>query len=111
MKKLKLFIIICFIIILILFIACEKSSDVKSDLDKYEEAISDFTKAIELNQEYAYAYNNRGYAYYNLGKNEEAISDLTKAIELNPDFELAKKNLKILKDYIEESKKYINKLK
>ena len=64
---------------------------------------------IEFNPENIYTYYNRGATYNDLGKYEEAISDYTKAIELNPDFELAKKNLKIIKDKIEESKKHKNK--
>ncbi|MBK7987037.1 MAG: tetratricopeptide repeat protein [Ignavibacteria bacterium] len=47
-------------------------------------AIADYTKAIELNPQFAAAYTNRGYAKNNLGDKEGAIADYTKAIELNP---------------------------
>ncbi|MBE0570634.1 MAG: tetratricopeptide repeat protein [Ignavibacteriaceae bacterium] len=53
---------------------------------KYEQAISEYIKAIEINPDYADAYNNRGVSYYNLGKNENAISDYTRAINLNPKY-------------------------
>jgi tetratricopeptide (TPR) repeat protein len=51
---------------------------------KLTEAISDCTKAIELNPKSAVAYCNRANAYSKLGKLSEAISDCTKAIELDP---------------------------
>ncbi|GAF91447.1 unnamed protein product, partial [marine sediment metagenome] len=53
---------------------------------QYTQAISDYTRAIELNPKYALAYNNRGLAYGNLGQYSKAISDFTRAIELNPKY-------------------------
>ena len=47
----------------------------KSELKQYKEAIADYTEAIKLNPEYAQAYNNRGFAYRELGKKEEADAD------------------------------------
>ncbi len=55
-----------------------------SDLKKYEEALADYTEAIELDPKYVNAYDFRGNAYKAVGKNEEAIADYTKAIELAP---------------------------
>jgi len=54
-----------------------------TDLDK---KIEYYTKAIELNPEYAEAYCNRGFAYDNKGEYDRAIEDYNKAIELNPEF-------------------------
>jgi len=51
---------------------------------QYDEAISDFSKAIEINPRYAQAYLNRGTAYHRIGQYEQAISDLNNAIEINP---------------------------
>ncbi len=48
----------------------------------YDQAISEYTKVIELNPTDA-AYNNRGNAYSNKGNLPQAISDYTKAIEIN----------------------------
>ncbi len=45
-----------------------------------------YTKAIELNPDYAAAFNNRGNAYQKLGKRNEAISDYSQTIYLQPDF-------------------------
>ena len=51
---------------------------------KYSEAIECYTQALELNQNYAAAYTNRGTAYQKLNDHELAIADYTKVIELNP---------------------------
>ncbi len=51
----------------------------------YDEAISDFTKAIEINPEYAECYTNRGIAYAEKRLYDLAISDFNKALEINPE--------------------------
>ena len=53
---------------------------------QYDRAISDFTKAIEIDPRYAEAYNNRGIAYGKKGQYDRAISDYTKALKINPMF-------------------------
>ena len=47
-------------------------------------AISDYTKAIEIDPNYANAYNNRAILYEDLGDSYGAISDLSNAIKINP---------------------------
>jgi|GEM_PF-5149506 len=51
----------------------------------YDQAIADYTQAINLSPNYAMAYNNRGWAYYLKGDLDQAIKDTTKAIQLDPD--------------------------
>jgi len=51
---------------------------------EYDQAISDFDKAIEINPRYITAYNNRGVIYRLKGQYDKAISDFNKAIEMNP---------------------------
>jgi len=55
------------------------------DSGKYQQAIDEFTKVVELIPYYANAYFTRGLAYYKLDKHLKAIEDYTKAIELNLD--------------------------
>lgn len=56
-----------------------------AELKQYEEAIDDYTKAIELEildpEKRAYVYYNRGNAQIMLDQHQEAIEDYTQAIE------------------------------
>lgn len=51
---------------------------------RYDQAISDLNKALEIKPRFGAAYFNRGLAYRHKGLYDQAISDLNKAIELNP---------------------------
>jgi tetratricopeptide (TPR) repeat protein len=51
---------------------------------QYDQAISDFNRAIEINPRYNKAYNNRGIVYRLRGQYNQAISDFNKAIATNP---------------------------
>ena len=53
---------------------------------KWDEAIAEFNKAIEINPKYAKPYDNRGGVYFNIGDYGNAISDSSKAIEINPNY-------------------------
>jgi len=53
-------------------------------LEKYEEAVKDYTKAIELKPDDADTYYGRGLTYNYLGNYYYSIQDWEKAIELNP---------------------------
>ena len=55
----------------------------------YQEAIEDFTKAIESRSEDAFLYNNRGLAYFKAKKYDKALSDFSKAIQLKPNYAVA----------------------
>jgi tetratricopeptide (TPR) repeat protein/ABC-type oligopeptide transport system ATPase subunit len=57
---------------------------VYSNLGKSDQAIENYSKAIEVDQIYVNAYNNRGVEYSKLGQSDKAVSDYCKAIELNP---------------------------
>jgi len=51
---------------------------------QFHQAISAYTKALELNPTYHEAYNHRGIANRNIEQYDQAISDYNKAIELSP---------------------------
>nr|NCR82312.1 serine protease [Microcystis aeruginosa K13-10] len=70
---------------------------------KYELALSDWNKAIELNPNYAMAYYNRGVLYDDQKKYELALADWNKAIELNRNFTEAYNNRGVL---YQNQKKY-----
>jgi tetratricopeptide (TPR) repeat protein len=53
--------------------------------EKYEQAIADFTQAIELDADFAAAYSNRCLVYLQLGDYTKAADDCTTSLQLNPD--------------------------
>ena len=56
------------------------------------QAITDYTYAISLNQNFAEAYNNRAYTYMMQNDYVNAIPDLNKAIEIRPNYINALRN-------------------
>ena len=60
-------------------------------MGREEEAIKDYTKAVDINPQYEFAHVNRGKYYYkflanvlkNLGRNEQAIKYDVKTIVIN----------------------------
>jgi tetratricopeptide (TPR) repeat protein len=59
---------------------------------EYDQAISDYNKALELKPNYADAYNNRGIAHDDKGEYDQAISDYDMALKINPTYTLAQEN-------------------
>jgi tetratricopeptide (TPR) repeat protein len=56
----------------------------KAIAGKYQDAIADFGKVIELKPDHANAWFNRGEILYDLGQIDQAIKDYTESIRLNP---------------------------
>ncbi len=54
------------------------------DKGDYDKAIIDFTRAVELNRNYADGFYNRGNVYQKQGVYDKAILDYTAAIMINP---------------------------
>jgi tetratricopeptide (TPR) repeat protein len=55
------------------------------ELGEFDRAIKQYNRAIEINPDYAKAYNNRGLVYFVKGEFERAILDYSKAIKIDPD--------------------------
>ena len=51
---------------------------------KYEKAVEEFKKAIELKPDYGDAYHNLANVYHQIGKDDLALENYQKALELNP---------------------------
>ena len=62
------------------------------EMSDYINALSDYTKAIQLNPKYDKAFNNRGNLYMKSNKSAEALKDYSFSISLRPDFYGAYKN-------------------
>lgn len=52
--------------------------------EEFDEAISNFSKAIEIRQDYMAAYHGRGLAYHRKGDLDNAFTDYSHAIRLKP---------------------------
>src|SRR5918999_1680126 len=55
------------------------------NLGRYDEALADFNRAIELDPDRAWAIASRGQTYQALRRFDEALADFARAIELDPD--------------------------
>lgn len=55
-----------------------------ADMQKWDLALADTNKAIQLNPQYSLAYNNRGKIYSSQKKWDLALADFNKAIQLDP---------------------------
>src|SRR5207247_2536280 len=53
-------------------------------LEKYDAAIADFTRVIQLDAKYSNAYYRRAQAYIKKGDYDQAISDYNKLLEMGP---------------------------
>jgi len=56
------------------------------NLERYEEALKAFEKAIEINPQFVEAWNGKGIALYNRERYKEALKAFNKAIKIDPQF-------------------------
>ena len=71
-------------------------------LERYEEAVEDYSYAISLDRYYELAYLHRGLTYFVLKQYEKARKDFIKTLEINPANKDAKDKLDEIKDYVVE---------
>jgi tetratricopeptide (TPR) repeat protein len=57
-------------------------------LERYEEALEDFSRAIELDPTLAPAFSDRGSIFAHLGRHDEALADYRHAVQLDPTLRL-----------------------
>ncbi len=72
-----------------------------------EDAIKEYSKAIEMDPRSAAAYNNRGIVYDDLEQYEKAIEDYNKAIELNLHYAAAYNNRGVAYDNLKQYERAI----
>lgn len=68
-------------------------ADRKKAMDRYEEAISEYEKALEIAPEHPAIHRNLGVLLASLGRNHEAIAHLQKALQLVPNEPIARETL------------------
>jgi len=68
--------------------SCDRARTLCSE-GNFDEAISEYNKAIELKPNVAEAYQGRGEAWFRKGNASQAIADYSTAISIDPDFALA----------------------
>ena len=84
-----------------------ESANAHFEQGAYEDAITDYSRAIELNSKNPEAYRKRGTAYGFLEDYENTIRDFTKAIELAPDNAPDYNNRGSAYDFLGDSQKAI----
>src|SRR5262245_61235181 len=57
--------------------------ETRRSMEQYEEALADFTQAIEMDEKYAWALAQRAVTHRSMERYEEALTDFTRAIELD----------------------------
>ena len=72
----------------------------KIKLEKYDEAIIDFSYQIKTKGDFAYPYNNRGFCYLKNGELAKAIADIDRSLEIDPENAFAHKNKFIEEFYL-----------
>jgi tetratricopeptide (TPR) repeat protein len=63
-----------------------------SPIDDLDGAHAAYTQALELNSDFAVAYNNRGNTYEAMGEYKQALADYAQALELDPEYATAYNN-------------------
>ncbi len=92
----KVFLSLLAILLIYLFAGCLPSFDPKAEEHFYQgieyrrqrnnnAALEEFTRAIEIDPGYSFAYYNRALVYHQIGDLDSSLVNYNKAIELNQD--------------------------
>ena len=74
-----------------------KEAKNEEEKNKYlEEAVKEYSRALEIHPKYADAYGQRGLAYFRMGNNEKAFEDYNRAIAHNTSMAVVFSNLGVL---------------
>jgi tetratricopeptide (TPR) repeat protein len=91
LKNLKYISLLLIVVLAVLFSGCKTELEQHLDKgnryfdqEKWEEAITEYTTAINIDPNNAQAYANRGAAYAEKGSYDLSIPDYNKALELEP---------------------------
>ena len=76
--------------------ACNSRGIASANEAQYENAIAEFTRAVNRDPTFADAYYNRAIVYAVLGQLGQAVADLTRVIEIKPEFTQAYRNRGII---------------
>ena len=60
-----------------------------SQLHRFDEAISNYDKALAISSNDTEALINKAYSLYNLGKKTDALSNVNKVLQIDPSNQLA----------------------
>ena len=74
----------------------ESAADREKAMERYQEAISEYEKALEIEPEHPAIHRNLGILLARLGRNEEAIAHLRKVLQLVPNEPMAREALDAL---------------
>ena len=69
-----------------LVVAYEHRGEAYRLIGRHDDALTDFSRAIELDPEDAWAIGSRGQTYQAMGRYDDALTDLSRAIELKPEY-------------------------
>ena len=73
-----------------MILAWSDKGGILSNLKRFNEAVTCYNKALELDNKNKYAWNNKGSILKKMNKTQEALDCFNKALELDPDYERAK---------------------
>ncbi|MCB9720233.1 MAG: tetratricopeptide repeat protein [Candidatus Omnitrophica bacterium] len=71
--------------------------------NRYRQAVSYFRRALELNPDFYYVYNDMGLAYKKLGQDQDAVASFDAALRIKPDYHMALNNRGIMRERLDDN--------